>query len=572
MSVKRKTENYHHENRQSLVINREYMERTAIPYYQMIGDHRVDWKIINHEIRGVEILGIFTISFYKRRRDPTQEAVVGQGFEVYQRGLEERITELIEFMKRDLGFWKIRIYCEESVKNEIIDILNMPFLQRSLLPGSKYKNLHLIEIYEYSFGPLLDETRQHHFETFGTIVRTFPFIRKGDGPELILTTGRGENKTHYFNRVLMIDIDRKFSFVRKQILLKFCYDSSIQLGYDARETYDLIDHIECFEKANGGRPLHFWPIINHFVYQFNLYYPYELFVEFFNRSMELWLRNNDSGRRRYKNQCLMNVFGYGYDEYFTNNYMLRYYLEQRVRIEIYLAGGYYGILHALIRFVGEKNLFDDDEIRKIFTDLVLSFSYQEKIKPDFTLDDLRELGITFEKNANGQYIGNNRFRAENGTYRKYKTTLIDLRVLHHKLRELKPTNDIHKKIYKYFHERFYKNIRNNEDITGQYAFPHTQIIMNYRRLIDYLASIGHPVPQNIINSLIMNEKLNPVGKYNESNYKRYSDTLFFIDSKGRSNIILKRFKIEKIMSRGIRRPQFVKLLNKPNENLTSSYQ
>ncbi len=570
MATKRRTENVGQVEREITDITNEYLESNYIPYYQMIGDHRIDWKILNHYIP--DILGVFSISFYKRKKDPTQEVEVGQGFEVYKNGLERRIEELIQFMKRDLGFWKIRIYCEESVRNELVNILNMRFLQDNLSDSPKYrglKNIHLIELYEYSFGPLLDETRKHHFETFGTIMRALPFIRRTDGPELIKMTERGFNQTHYFGRVLMIDIDRSLSFIRKQILLKFCHDTSIQLGYDARETYDLIDHIECFEKVNGGRPLHFWPIINHFYYQFNIFYPYELFVDFFNRSMGLWLINNNSGRRKYKNQCLMNVFGYGYDEYFTNNYILRYYLEQRVRIEIYLSGGYYGILHALIRFVGDKDLFDDNELRQIFTDIILSFSFQDKIKPDFTLDDLRELGIEFLKNANGQFIGNERFRKPNGTSAKYKTSLIDLRVLHHKLRELKPTNDIHKKLYKYFHERFYKNIRNDEDITGQYAFPHTQMITNYRRLIGYLESIGHPVPRNIINSLIMNEKLNPVGKYTKQNVNKHSEIYYFIDSIGRTDIKLKRF----VVDRPYRRPPTLrKLINKPNENLTSSYQ
>ncbi len=502
-----------------------YLLNNTKSYVQRIGDWGIDWNIVKKEIRE-PVVGIFSMSFYRKKGYNSSSPE----FLVYKKGLEARINELINLIHNrhfNIGKWKIRIYYERSVKEDIIEILNLPILKEK-------NNLSLIELFEYFFAPLSNNSL-YHFESFGMFMRLLPLINDEENNDVLQALNtNNQNIKHYFERVLVIDIDRTINFVRKNILKKYLNDSTIQLGYDGRETYYFFDHVDCYEE--GESELNFWPIINCFIYQYNIYYPYQYFVDFFNKSMELWFINNESGRKKYKEKCLMNVFGYGYDEYFTNNFMLRYYLDNNISIELFLRGGYYGLMYALLKFVINNSLENDENIKQIFTDILLLFGYKDKIKK-LSWNTLRNYGIELLTNEHG-YIGNNRYKNNKGNYKKYLTTTINLDKYYHNIRELKPTTQIHKILYELFHENFYRDIGENENITQIFAFPHTGIQNKLEELINYLEEIQINVPQRIKNSLFINKMVN-----------NKDGIYFFVKSFGRREIIIKKFILNKQMGK-----------------------
>ncbi len=498
-----------------------YLMQNMKAYVQSIGGWEIEWNILKKE-ELEKINGIFSMSFYRKKGYNSRSPE----FLVYKNGLIERIYELINFMndiKFNIGKWKIRIYYERSVKEDIIEILNLPILKIN-------DNLFLIELFEYFYTPLSNNSK-YHFESFGMFMRLLPLIYDNKNKDILQPLEEELTPIkHYFHRVLVIDIDRKMSYVRKCILKKYLYDKTIKLGYDGRESYNFYDHIDCYDITEGQRPLNFWPIINCFIYQCNLFYPYDLFINFFDESMELWMRNNESGRKKYKNKCMMNIFGYGYDEYFTNNYMLRYYLDRNINIELYLKGGYYGLMYGLLKFIMQSGFQNNENIRRIFTDIFMLFSYQNKLKK-LKWENLRTMGMELIKNG-VNYRVNERF-VINGNPTKYMSTSINLNRLYQNTRKLKATNDFHIALYDLFHESFYRNLDNDENITNVFAFPHKKFMEKMQELIEYLGTIT-TVPQNIINSF----ELNKIIYSNNEIYR-------FVKAIGRRELIIKSYIINK---------------------------
>ncbi len=490
-----------------------YLLQNSKHYVQMIGEWELEWNILKKEIE-VPFNGIFSMSFYRKKGYNSSSPE----FLVYKNGLKERINEIIRLMNTryfGIGIWKIRIYYERSVKDDIIEILNLPILKEN-------NNLSLIELFEYFYAPL-SNNRLHHYDSFGMFMRLLPLILdKDNNDELQATNINNSNIKHYFPRVLVLDIDRKISYNRKLIIKKYLYDESIQLGYEGREGNTFYTHLDCYE--NNEESLNFWPIVNHFIYQYNIYYPYNLFIDFFNNSMDLWFRNNETGRQKYKRKCMMNVFGYGYDEYFTNNYMLNYYLNQNKKIELYIKLGFFGLIYGLLNFIIKNSLQNDDNIRQFYTDILMLFSYKNKLKK-LTWDEMSEFGIRMNIEGN-RYIGDERYLIGQN-YKKYKTSKIDLMKFYQEIRKLKSNTPFSKKIYEIFHLQYLNNLKNNEDITENPKFPHNKMFNLLNELIIYIESLDIIVPQRFKNSLCINRHL--------SNQK---DNYYFIKATGRRDIKL----------------------------------
>ncbi len=553
-------------------------------YYQKIGKHIINWNVIKND--KIKEDGIFTMSFYRKEGYESNSPQ----FLVYKDGLKNTIKSIYLINKKlKSGIWKIRIYYEESVQNDINEIIN-----------ENIENIDYFELFKYEFPLFLNENKMHHYKSFGMFMRLLPFFNDKNNNDLLINNEK--NIKHYHKRVLNIDIDQKLKYNIFEFI-EDLYKNKIQFGYRSHEGYNLYQQIQAYKVINKDKLLNFWSIINCFIYQYNIYYPYELFVNFFENSVNEWLRNNRNTKYKDYN---MSIFGYGYDEFFTNNYMLNYYLNKKVNIKILLKPHYFTIFFGLISFICENRDLVNDKVIKLYIKNILELFYFNKYVKNKSknidnqenyikllsneIKDLKGvkpfhnslyslLGKAYLMNENiknksiSKSINKNISKSKsisksiNKSISKSISKSINKSISKSinksiNIKDVKEKRPFFKKIFNYIKKVFYKKEENqkikNKDIQFMIneertninkllnikKFPHTKflnIINNIQIYINYKYNIDYPF--NLLKSIKMMKLLVPIGvKHN--NLNNLLDKSYII-SNGNKNI-----KLIKIMKSG----------------------
>ncbi len=529
-------------------------------YYQKIGKHKIDWEIIKND--KIKYDGIFTMSFYRKEGYESNSPE----FLVYKDGLKNMIINIYNINKKlKSGLWKIRIYYEESVQNDINEIIN-----------ENIENIDYFEFFKYSFELFLDETKKHHYKSFGMFMRLLPFLNDKNNKDILISyeNNKKSNIKHYEKRVLNVDIDQNLKYDTLQFI-KDLYKNKIEFGYRTYEGYNLYKPIEAYKVINKDNLLDFWSIINNFIYQYNIYYPYDLFSNFFEKAVNEWLTN--ARNEKYKNYN-MSIFGYGYDEFFTNNYMLNEYLKKKVNIKILLKPHYFTIFYGLISFICEHDKLFNDKIIKDYVKSILElFYFNKNIKNKIKniVNNKNDLNIKLLLNQIGSLKGTEKFQytlhkllskaylinKNNVNIKNIKEIIKNNSKMSNKNNMINSKKEIKKgiffkKIFNYIKKIFYKkdkinkniniiihNVKEIENIKNNFAnhnmvnFPHTQFLniidniqvyMNYKYNIDYA--------YNLLKSIKMMKLLVPLG-IKSNNLGNLLDKSYII-SDGNKNIKL----------------------------------
>lgn len=304
-------------------------------YEQNFGGKIVKWNI-SRSIKRQFIGGLVSVCFYKVKK----YIETGKSFDVYNNGLKSLIKDF--YNNIFFSGWKFRIYYDVSVLDDLCQNIKDLIEDGTI----NLRNLERLELYQYDIEDYKKNGNNnfHRVESIGMIFRFLPFIKNSENIQNI------QNNLHYVPRVLVSDIDfNGFGYLKIQ-LLNFYIRNNIQFGYRTKEGHQFFTHYNCdipYKTPN------FWFIINNFVYQFGIFYPLENFNDFFRRSFEPEMQN------RIK-KCGMNgIFEYGYDEFFTNDFILKYYLEQNYLMCIEYTYGFYGILLGILEYCRKNNKIEE---------------------------------------------------------------------------------------------------------------------------------------------------------------------------------------------------------------------
>lgn len=544
-------------------------------YYQKIGKHVIYWNIIKND--KIKEDGIFTMSFYRKEGYESNSPQ----FLVYKDGLKNTIKSIYSINKKlKSGTWKIRIYYEESVQNDINEIMK-----------ENIEYIDYFELFKYEFPLFLNENKMHHYKSFGMFMRLLPFFKDTNNNDLLI--GNAKNIKHYHKRVLNIDIDQKLKYNIFEFI-KDLYKNKVEFGYRTHEGYNLYQQIQAYKVINSNKLLNFWSIINCFIYQYNIYYPYELFVDFFEKSVSEWLTNNRNTKYKDYN---MSIFGYGYDEFFTNNYMLNYYLNKKVSIKILLKPHYFTIFFGLISFICEYVKLVNDKVIKLYIKNILKLFYFNKYVKNksnnirnqenyikLLSNEIKDLkGVKSFHDSLYSLFGkaylineNNKSKSINKSINKSMNKSINKNMNKSKsvsknmnksgsmgksiaksIQDIKEKGPFFKKIFNYIKKIFYRKkenknekIKNKDieliinhektDVNGSSnitKFPHTKflnIINNIQLYINYKYNIDYPF--NLLKSINMMKLLVPLGVKN-NNLNNLLDKSYII-SNGNKNIKL----------------------------------
>jgi hypothetical protein len=322
----------------------------------------IQWRYIKRYISSEKCT--ISVSFYKKKNYTNKFQ-----FEKYEYGL---IAFFIIFCNMNITYdfkYNIRFYVNNSVKEILYYIIDSIFLyisyiltnglkiedheddygiQTSLIrliircyskkihkniENTLYKILDNIEIYEYTINGL-----QNDYRSIGMFMRFLPFFYDSEN-----------NFIHYRNRVLVSDIDSGFRRRMQQFLL-LLIDNNVNFGYTSRVGFEYTIN----QKCNKNRYEYMFPIINLFVYQYNINTRFSIFINYYKYCIYLLeLENSNISHQEIINLkiCGINkVFGYGHDEIFTNKYLLNNYINnQDIKIKTYIKSSYYYLFTEILQ-------------------------------------------------------------------------------------------------------------------------------------------------------------------------------------------------------------------------------
>ncbi len=532
-------------------------------YEQNLGPRKIYWKITKPIDERFQYMGTFSASLFRR------ETATEEGFRFYTNGLKGLMDSMLIFMNLKLQksvpfltkninnrgnkkYWKLRLYIDQSCENTIYELIQDILLK---YPKYRYYLLNHIEIYQYFIPEMcyqkIEEGKTkptffHYPEsTIGTIMRFMPLIYSTEN-ELIPFQGyTGSQKTHFCKRVIVVDIDSIFAF-RLSRILEMYVKSRVNFGFNTRDGHQYYLHRRC--SKYGHIPFDFYSVIAFFVYQWSgnnptnyKAYPMNQFILFYNKSMNDFFTehhknmNGKITRTRLSNlkECQIDyVFGYGYDELFANQYLLKYHYEQQSNIRAWARNGYYGVLFKLLEEVIQKGLQEDEDIRFNISKMLLSFTgiwINEEDQPihewrKITPEKLAEIGIIEHPTRMNISRRNEtvfRRNIERGRY-------INIEEIYHIIKTIqdKDPTTTRSIIYSMFkdgwkHEMMKNTIPEEMNINKkkELFFPHQQINYYFHRIELYLDAIGNPLSLQLKNSIHLNKLLSINFEDIEYNYR-----------------------------------------------------
>lgn len=476
-------------------------------------------------------MGTFSVSLYRKERYPE-----GSSFDYYYRGLKGLMWSILIYMNlrlqrslprltdninnRKKKFWKLRLYIDQSSEENVYEAIQELITENSQLRAYL---LNHIEIYEYFIPELCYQTIEEgktrptffHHSSIGMIMRFMPFIYSAEN-DLIPFRGSGRfRETHFCRRVIVTDVDHAFSF-RNERMLELYIKDRVNFAFKTRDGHQYYLHIRCGEL--GHRPFPFYSVINYYTYQWSgnnsdnyKALPIGDFIIFYNKSMNDFIKEhyrNESSRITKRDisaleKCQMGyVFGYGYDELFTNQYILRYHYDNQSNIRALVRNGYYGVLFKLLEEIIEKGLQENEDLRIFISRLILSFSgiwKNEENQPRYewrklTPAKLLNIGIT-ESETRMNYSRSNALLRRNIKRGNY-VNIVRLYELMKPIKSLK--NTIQGNIYSMFKESWKHELMEDINISDmelnkELFFPHQQINFYLNQIDIYLDGIGNPL-------------------------------------------------------------------------------
>jgi hypothetical protein len=218
-------------------------------------------------------------------------------------------------------------------------------------------------------------------------------------------------------------------------------------------------------------------------------------------------------------RCQMGyVFGYGYDELFTNQYILKYHYENESNMRGWMRNGYYGTLFKLLEEIIDKGLEEDENLRIFISRMILSFTaiwQNEEDRPVYewrrlTTNKLREIGIEQHETRMNLGRSNERLLRRNIERGRY----VNIRQLYETMKPLKEItrNSIRGNLYGMFknswkHEMMNEVKSEEMQLREELFFPHQQINFYFHQIDIYLDTIHNPLSLRLKNSIQLNKLL-----------------------------------------------------------------
>lgn len=475
----------------------------------------INWKFLKRENNFCTV----SVAFYKKNFYSNQQE---GGFKKYEDGLINFFISFIFLNYKNKFRYNIRFYINKNARNILHNITEkvIGYIKKNqIIHTSSHTNTQLqkslnklilmgrekkiditkiydyIEIFEYSFN--IDYFEENN-TSIGMFMRLLPLI---DDRHL------GLGLIHYCNRVLVCDIDSHFRN-RRQKLLHLYIEENVQFGYTSRVGYEFSYHNKCDRDRNK----YIYPIINLFIYQYNVAYPYQLFLEFYNENMNKLLTNfneKNNGKIEYtpnidylKDCGVSKIFGYGHDEIFTNQYILKYYLARNIYIKSYLRNGYYSIFVQILYEV----LQNIEKIKRNNLDIMINTKQiNNKLKSILNIESLP-------------------FITE---FQNFKNTSLDN--IYKELKSVSVTSEIPQKFSKILLMSSWKPdipqpLHENNSNKISFFYPHTELNSKIREFIQFLF-INHNITlsNDLLRSIRINELIIPKYFYTRSNNRKYNE-------------------------------------------------
>jgi hypothetical protein len=484
-----------------------------------------------------------------------------------------RLTDNINNRKKK--FWKLRLYIDHSSEENVYQAIQELITENEQLRAYL---LNHIEIFEYFIPELcyqvIEEGKTRHtffhYSSIGMIMRFMPFIYSQEN-DLIPFRGSGSSpETHFCKRVIVTDADNQFAFRNARILELYMKDR-VNFGFNTRDGHQYYLHIRC--NLLEHQPLSFYSVINFFVYQWSgndqrnyKAFPIGDFINFYNKSMNDFMnehQRNHNGKisllsRSLLKSCQMGyVFGYGYDELFTNQYILKYHYNHESNVRAWVRNGYYGVLFKLLEEIIEKGLEENEDLRIFISRFILTFTAVWQNEEDvvryewrrLTPAKLENIGMV-QNETRMDYSRSNALLRRNIERGRY----VDIIKLYRYMKPLKESepNSIRGDLYGMLKNSWKHEIMNDiqdEDmqIRTELFFPHQQINYFLHQIDIYLDRIGNPLSLRLKNSIQLNKLLS--FNFNDRNfryrnierYKKDGYIFYFINKIPRSNMNILKY-------------------------------
>jgi hypothetical protein len=224
------------------------------------------------------------------------------------------LTRIIKNFNKILPTFRLRIYHDYSSLEIIKNILK----ESNILE-------ELIELYEYDIPFFKEEKdKTYHMGTIGSFIRYLPLF---------------DIDYHKVDRCLIHDIDNHFQTVTKDIL-KFCDDNKITFSYRSRFCYNGV-RIMCVSDENIVK----FPLISSFVYQ-TVSIPYNILGDFIEN---LYINNDIILMKLIKDCKIINMYEYGIDEIFMNEFYVKYFYQNKIKIATILFN-HVSILNGMLNY------------------------------------------------------------------------------------------------------------------------------------------------------------------------------------------------------------------------------
>ncbi len=369
-----------------------------------------------------------SVSFYKKKTYHGE----GKDFSRYRDGLQTLLKDFIKKRSKDIFYtWKFRIYYDMSVFKEITIILKNLILDGTI----QIYNIHLIELYQYKVPRFMNErpnySNFHQIESIGMLFRFLPMMKNMEREDDL------HNRYHTSEQTFVSDIDTSpgatgFSYLKLK-LIQYFMENNIEFGFKTKEGHQYYLHQFCYP----GAPPKFWVVINNFVYQNGVYYPIQLFDMFIEKSF-----TNTTIRNQIQHCGMREVFDYGYDEFFTNDYMLKYFLEHNVKICLGINYGFYGIFIGILTYYYRNGRLE--EIKPYLLRLLQILGVtQEDINREEFMETKNKKCLNVEKNVREPNVNGSPNRSLPLEYS------LDLKKLYELFMfvDICITSEIHRKIY-----------------------------------------------------------------------------------------------------------------------------
>ena len=198
------------------------------------------------------------------------------------------LSDIIKNYKKNYPLFRLRIYYDNSV----IEDLNTILINN---------NDNHIELYHYHIDLLYNKTS--HKGTIGTLIRFLPLFNL---------------EYHTVNTCLILDIDDKIRPDHLE-LIDYYEKNALKLVYRSRPSYKLLERLIKIKNR--------YPVVACFIYSI-IQLPYKIFSNFFEN---LYFKQDPKIINNIKKTTILNIYEYGVDEYFINQYYLNYINKKNIK-------------------------------------------------------------------------------------------------------------------------------------------------------------------------------------------------------------------------------------------------